>query len=101
MTKQVLMFLSTSSLLAVLGVGALHAQTLDHQIQATVPFHFVVGNQTFPPGAYKVTRVDPAQTPQSSRAGPIGRTRDLHFCSSTSPLPYGRGSDAGRLRQGV
>jgi hypothetical protein len=57
MKRKSLMFLSMSGLFAILGAGVLHAQTRDHLIKANVPFRFVIGNQAFPAGAYKVTRI--------------------------------------------
>src|SRR6266478_7824621 len=58
MKKQSLVLFSISSLFVILGVAALHAQTFDHEIRANVPFRFMVGNQTLPAGAYRVTRID-------------------------------------------
>ena len=53
MKNRVLAILSLLSLLAIAGTA--HAQTLT--FKAHVPFSFVVGNQTLPPGTYQVQRL--------------------------------------------
>jgi hypothetical protein len=83
MKRQGLMFLSILSLLATLGVPGLRAQTLDHLIKANVPFHFVVGNQTLPAGAYRVAQVgEPGVfliASDDARAAAIITTRSTSF----------------------
>ena len=58
MKKQALAVLAMATLLAMLAVVSVHADS-DSEVWADIPFDFMVGNTTYPTGSYAVQYTNP------------------------------------------
>ena len=57
MKKQVMIALVMLSLTVTLAVTAANAQSRAHFMRITIPFEFIIKNETLPPGSYTVKRL--------------------------------------------
>jgi hypothetical protein len=94
MKKRSLKIFLMLSILAILSVSSIQAQSVNVQT-ANIQFEFMVGNKTFPAGFYTVTRVNP----QSDKAALLIRSADdgMGKVVLTMPIQAGRALETAKL----